>query len=84
MNSTRKIAVNTGVIFIIATVTNLVAAAFVPVLTGTDYLTRFSAHPNQVTAGALLYLIGAFASGGIAISMYPVLKERNAGRISSL
>lgn len=79
MNSFRKIAVITGVIFIIATVASLVAAALTPVLTGTDYLTRFSAHTNQVAAGALLYLVAAFTSVGIAISMYPVLKERNAG-----
>ena len=55
--SFRKIAVITGVVFIIATVAALVAAALTPVLTGTDYLTRFSAHTNQVAAGALLYLI---------------------------
>ena len=79
MNSTRKIAVITGVIFIIATVASLVAAALTPVLTGTDYLTRFSAHTNQVAAGALLYIISAFASAGIAIAMYPVMKKRNAG-----
>ena len=60
MNSTRKIAIITGVIFIIATVAGLLATALTPVLTGTDYLTRFSAHTNQVAAGALLYLIGYF------------------------
>jgi hypothetical protein len=79
MKSTRKIAVITGVIFIIATVVVLVAGTLTPGLTGTDYLTRFSAHSNQVAAGALLYLVAAFASGGIAIAMYPVLKESNAG-----
>jgi len=79
MNSTRKIAVITGVIFIIATVASLVAATLVPVLTGADYLTRFSAHTNQVAAGALLYLIGYFACAGIAVVMYPVLKKWNAG-----
>jgi hypothetical protein len=79
MNSTRKIAVLTGVIFIIATAANLVAAAITPVLTDTDYLTRFSAHTNQVAAGAFLYLVAAFASGGIAVAMYPVMKKANAG-----
>jgi Domain of unknown function (DUF4386) len=79
MNSTRKIAVITGVIFIIATVTPLLAAALTPVLTGTDYLTGFSANTNQVAAGALLYLIGYFACAGIAVVMYPVLKKWNAG-----
>jgi Domain of unknown function (DUF4386) len=79
MNSTRKIAVITGVIFIIATVAVLVAGALTPALTGTDYLTWFSAHANQVAAAALFYLVAAFASAGIAIAMYPVTKESNAG-----
>ena len=79
MNSTRRIAVITGVIFIIATVASLLGTALTPVLTGTDYLTRFSAHANQVAAGALLSLIAYFASGSIAVVMYPVLRTRNAG-----
>jgi hypothetical protein len=79
MNSTRKIAVITGVVFIIATVAVLLAEALVPDLTGAGYLTSLSANPNRVAASALLYLIGAFASAGIPISMYPVLKERNTG-----
>jgi hypothetical protein len=77
--NTRKIAVIAGVIFIIATVVVFVADALTPGLTGTDYLARFSANPNQVAAGALAYLVTAFASGGIAIAMYPVMKESNAG-----
>ena len=79
MNSTRKIAVVTGVVFIIATVTHFMAASLMPALTGTDYLIRFSAHANQVAAGALLYLIAHFACAGIAVVMYPVLKKWNAG-----
>ena len=75
----RKIAVITGVIFIIATAASLSAAAITPVQTGTDYLIRFSAHTNQVAAGALLYLVSAFASAGIAIAMYPVMKRSNEG-----
>ena len=78
--SFRKIAVITGVIFIIATVTRpILATPLIPDLTGTDYLTRFSAHPNQVAAGVLLILIGYFACAGIAVVMYPVLKKWNAG-----
>jgi hypothetical protein len=83
MNSTRKIAVITGVIFIIATVATLLAAmlagVFGPVLSGAAYLTSLSANANQVTAGALLYIIGYFASAGIAVMMYPVLNKWNAG-----
>ena len=77
--SFRKIAVITGVVFIIATAAGFAATALTPDLTGTDYLTRFSAHPNQVAAGALLYLIADFACVGIAIAMYPVMKGSNSG-----
>ncbi len=79
MNTNRKIAIITGVVFIIATAASLGATSLMPDLTGADYLIRFSAHTNQVAAGALLYLIGYLASAGIAVVMYPVLKERNAG-----
>ena len=80
MNSTRKIAVITGVLFILATLTGpLLATPLTPDLTGTDYLTQFSAHFNQAAGGVLLWIISAFTGGGIAIAMYPILKERNAG-----
>jgi hypothetical protein len=81
MNTYRKIAVITGVVFIIATVATLLAGVlagmFGPVLTGAEYLTSLSANANQVTAGALLYIISHFASAGIAVVMYPVLKKWN-------
>jgi hypothetical protein len=68
----------TGVLFIIATVAAVVAAALVPVLTDADYLTQVSAHANQVAAGAFFYLIAAFGSAAIAVSLYRVLKETSA------
>jgi hypothetical protein len=80
MNSTRKIAVITGVIFIIATLTGpILATPLTPDLTATDYLTRFSEHTNQAAGGVLLWIISAFTGAGIAIAMYPVLKQQNAG-----
>ena len=42
------------VLFIIATVVNLLGAAIRPGLTGTDYLGRLSAEPDRMAAGALL------------------------------
>jgi Domain of unknown function (DUF4386) len=78
MNSWRKLAVIAGVVFIIATAAGLLSTALVPALSSPDYLTRVSAHANQVAGGALLLLIAAFGSVGIAVSLYPVLKERNA------
>ena len=80
MNPTRKIAVITGVLFILATLAGpLLATPLTPDLTGTDYLAGVSAHMNQAAGGVLLWIIAAFASAGIAIAMYPVLKERNVG-----
>jgi hypothetical protein len=72
--SNRKIGIITGIIFIIATVAAVAAAALTPVLTGTDILARFSANSQQVSVGALFYLIAAFTSVGIAIALYPILK----------
>jgi hypothetical protein len=80
MNSNRKIAVITGVLFIIATVAGpVLATPLIPDLTGTDYLTRFSMQANQAAGGVLLWIIAAFTSAGIAIALYPILKEWNAG-----
>lgn len=75
----RKAAIVTGVLFIIATVAAIVAAALVPVLTDTDYLTQVSSHSDQVAAAALFYLIAAFGSAAIAVSLYRVLKGTGAG-----
>ena len=69
----------TGVLFIIATVANLLGAAVRPGLAGTDYLGRLAAEPNRVAAGSLLLLIAAFACAGIAVAMYPVLKRTATG-----
>jgi hypothetical protein len=79
MNSGRTNAIITGVLFIVATVAALAAAALQPVLSGTDYLTGVAANASQVAGGALFYLIAAFTSVGIAISLYSVLKKWNTG-----
>ena len=78
--SYRKNAVITGVVLIIATLMGpILATPLLPDLTGTDYLTRVSAHPIQAAAGVLLSIIGYLACAGIAVVMYPVLKKWNAG-----
>ena len=76
----RKIAVITGVIFIIATLMGpILAAPLLPDLTGTDFLTLVSANPIQAAGGVLFSIIGYLACAGIAVVMYPVLKKWNAG-----
>ena len=80
MSATRKIAVISGVIFIIATIAGpILATPLTPDLTGTDYLARVSGDMNRAAGGVLLWIISAFASGGLAIAMHPVMKERNVG-----
>lgn len=77
--SDRRYALATGVLFITATVADLLGAAVRPDLTGTDYLARVSTQGNRVAAGGLLLLIAAFACAGIAISLYPILRRTNTG-----
>jgi hypothetical protein len=80
MSSTRKNAVITGVLFIVAVVAGpLLATPLTPALDGMDYLTRISAQPNQAAGGVLLWIISALTGAGIAIALYPVLKEQSTG-----
>jgi hypothetical protein len=78
VTSTRRISIATGVLFILATAASLSATALAPALTGSDYLSRVADHPHQLAVAALLYLIAAGGSVGIAIALYPVLKNFDA------
>ncbi len=81
MNTNRKTAIIVGVLFIIATVVHMVGnlSFSKPILDNPDYLIIASANGNQVITGALLLLIAAFASAGIAIWLYPILRKYNEG-----
>jgi Domain of unknown function (DUF4386) len=78
VTSTRRTSIATGALFILATVAALAADALKPALTGPDYLTGVANHPNRLAAAALLYLVAAGASVGIAITLYPLLKKIDA------
>jgi len=79
MNSYRKTAITVGILFIIATVINVLGIiGFInPVLDAPDYLLNISANENRMIIGALLVLFSAFASASIAIWLYPVLKKQH-------
>ena len=81
MTTNRKIAVVAGVLFIVATVADLISRVVLvqPILSAPDYLTKISANENQVLLGALFLFIGAAAAAGIAIALYPVLRKHNEG-----
>ena len=78
-NPHRSIARITGILFIIATAASLLSIAFLGSVGSQDYLTQIAANEGQVTVGALLRFIAAFASAAIAISLYPVLRRYRQG-----
>ena len=79
MSSTRRVSIATGALLIVATVAVLGASAVDPTLTGAAYLTEVANHPHRLAAAALLYLVAAGASVGIAIALYPVVKRVHSG-----
>ena len=78
MNSYRNNAIIVGVLFIVATVTNMLGNLSIkPLLDATDYLVQISANENLMIIALLLVSISAFASASIAIWLYPILKKHH-------
>ena len=76
MDSNRKTALSAGVLFIIATAASLAGSAlYGPILNDPDRLLRVGASASSLAGGVLLQLVAAGASVGIAIALYPVLKQ---------
>jgi hypothetical protein len=76
METNRKSAVAAGMLFIIATVADVISrvALLTPVLGLPDPLAAVAANETSVVLGAALLFVGAAAAAGIAIAMYPVLR----------
>jgi Domain of unknown function (DUF4386) len=80
MKSDRVTARIAAALFITATVASLLSTGCLnPVLNGSDYLDKTFVHQDRVIVGAFFLLIAAFASAGIAISLYPVLRRHAEG-----
>jgi uncharacterized protein DUF4386 len=78
MDTTRKTAMIVGILFIISTVTGALSVIILQSVIGVqDYLVQISANENNVILGAILELICAGAFIGIAIMIFPVLKNLN-------
>ena len=79
MNTYRRAAISVGVLFIVATVINVLGnVVFLnPVLDAPDYLVRMSANENHVILGGLLVFFSAIASASIAIWLYPILRKHH-------
>jgi len=80
MNSNKKIARITGILFIVATVASLLGSSLTGSIVGApDYLVQIAANKNLIVVGALLAFVAAAGSAGIAIALYPVLRKYNEG-----
>lgn len=74
-NTHRQAAISVGIMFILASVSAILAVLFYqPILTGPDYLINGAAQKNQVIVGALMELILVCTAIGTAIGLFPVLR----------
>lgn len=74
----RVDAIITGVFFIAAAVTSIIALKlYQPVITGDDYLTQASLHTQPVIIGALNELFLVATASGTGIMLYPYLRRYN-------
>ena len=65
-----------GTLFIAATIASLLSTGLLnPVFSGSDYLGKIAAHQDRIVAGSFFEIIAAFASAGIALSLYPVVRR---------
>jgi hypothetical protein len=75
VDSNRKSAIAAALLFIVATPASLTATALTPALTGSGWLAGVADQPHQTATAAFLYLVAAGGSVGIAVALYPVLKQ---------
>jgi hypothetical protein len=76
MNSERKGAIITGLLFIFATAVGFVGNGILgSSLRAPDYLAVLSVDRSRVILSAIFKISGAAASAGIAMSLYPVLRK---------
>ena len=72
MDTTRKVAIATGVCFLITHVTSVPAAfLYTPILNRADYVLG-PGHDTRVLLGAFLEIICAFGIIGTAVAHFPV------------
>jgi len=78
LNSSRKIAIIVGVLFITAMVASLLGGSLVDsITTAPDYLVSVFENETQLMVGVFLELINGIAVVGIGLLMFPILKPHN-------
>ena len=79
MDSTRKIALAVGVLFILTFITSIAGVmAYGPVLSDPNYITSAGAD-TRVFLGAFLELMLILTNIGCAVVLFPLLKRQNEG-----
>jgi Domain of unknown function (DUF4386) len=77
MNSTRRVAVIAGALFITAAATSIMGLIlYEPILNDPDYITEGSANDARVTLGAFFELLLAFAATGTSITLFPIVRNK--------
>jgi hypothetical protein len=76
----RKTAIIVGALFLISYFGVFAGYAFLgPVIDAPDYLVKFHPNKTQVIVGVLLEILNGIAVLGIAVLMYPLLKQQSEG-----
>jgi len=78
VNTHRKTAITVGVLLIACTAATILSLTLLnPILDDPEYLTKLTENENLTIVGAILEFIWAATAMGIAIWLYPVLREHN-------
>jgi hypothetical protein len=78
MKTYRKTAVIVGILFIIGTVSGILAAVFTaPIMAVSTYPLNISASETQWILGTLLILLMGFPLAMVPVFLYPILKKQN-------
>jgi len=78
MNTYRKTAVIVGILFIIGTVSGILAGVFqIPIQAGSTYPLNITASETQWIIGALLTLLMGLSLAMVPVMLYPIFKKYN-------
>ena len=78
MKNYRKIAIITGILFIIGTAAGVLSGTVTqPLLQGANWLQAIAAHENQWMLGTLLILVMGLPLAMVPAVLFPILKKEN-------
>ncbi len=78
MNTYRKTAVTVGMLFIVGTVSGIMAGVFtLPIMEDPSFPLNISANQNDWIIGTLLISLMGFSLAMVPVLLYPILKNYN-------